>query len=406
MLGYPISFQDTNFEHEFVYFKSSYGDISKRYIPVGMPRLNPYFQYSVFFLYGINPESGKREGPHGTGVFIGIHDDSEIPLTPNRNNQIRHIYAVTCKHVACDGDSIIRINTKDGKSRFIPLEPHEWQYIYEGDDISAVDITDHLTEHDDFSHIPYNLFTTVEFFREYEFGIGEDGFMLGLFADQPGKDRNIAAARFGNVSLLADKDLPIEQGHEKERPSHIFDMRSRPGFSGSPVFVYRTPSSDIRNITYGPPFKFSFKSSGTLSQIPAVVGGIPYSPEDWQQHLEDVKNTFIRFFGIHSGQYHDKIKARKYKRKGEKDDHLRDGDELSMPNSMTVIVPAWEIRNLLNLPFFIKQREKRYMEREEKEKSEKNSVKPETAKESSNPSHKEDFTALVSEAAKKKQPTD
>src|ERR1700730_10815269 len=57
------------------------------------------------------------------------------------------------------------------------------------------------------------------------------------------------AARFGNISLLASDDAPIEQPNQQRRPSHIFDMRSRPGFSGSPVFVYRTPSGDLRYAT-------------------------------------------------------------------------------------------------------------------------------------------------------------
>ena len=37
--------------------------------------------------------------------------------------------------------------------------------------------------------------------------------MLGLLADQPGKKRNLVAARFGNLSLMADEDELIKQGN-------------------------------------------------------------------------------------------------------------------------------------------------------------------------------------------------
>ena len=58
--------------------------------------------------------------------------------------------------------------------------------------------------------------------------------MLGLFAEQPGEKQNFIAARFGNISLLAHDDAPLEQPNGYKRPSHIFDMRFRPGFQVHP----------------------------------------------------------------------------------------------------------------------------------------------------------------------------
>lgn len=395
MSFYPIRFQDANFEHIFACRKSSIEGIHKRYIPIGMPRLNPYFQNTAFFLYGINPKTGKLgTRPKGTGVLVGFWGPKK-GIVAQANRDIRHIYAVTCQHVAPDGASTIRINTNDGKSRFIEFEPHEWQFMPNGDDIAAVDITDRLKGTDSFSAVPPNLFATPDFFKEYEFGIGEDGFMLGLFADIPGKYHNMVAARFGNVSLLADKEELIKQGNNNKRPSHIFDMHSRPGFSGSPIFVYRTPSGDIRNIAYGPPFKFNI--SGGLISYSDIN---PMNDQNLLDQLEERQNTFIKFFGIHSGQYGDKVKAYK-ETTAETDEYLKDGDILKVPNSMTVVVPAWEVMNLLNLPIFVGQRNKR---EEEDRKNEENAAEPEsirTGDDSANPSHKEDFTRLVSAATKK-----
>ena len=191
---------------------------------------------------GFPLREGPKDGPHqrsaGTGFFIGLEAEGIWYL--------RHYYAVTCYHVAVRaGASILRINTKDGGSRFIELEPHEWQFIRDGDDMCAVDITDRLTDQDEYSVIPPNLVTWKDFITQEQVEIGEDGFMLGLFADHAGKKQNLIAARFGNLSLLARDDEPIEQPNGQKRPSHIFDMRSRPGFSGSPVFIYRTPPLGI-----------------------------------------------------------------------------------------------------------------------------------------------------------------
>ena len=51
----------------------------------------------------------------------------------------RHYYAVSNRHVTDRlGTSIMRINTRNGKSRLIELEPNEWHYAPKGDDLSAL----------------------------------------------------------------------------------------------------------------------------------------------------------------------------------------------------------------------------------------------------------------------------
>ena len=119
---------------------------------------------------------------------------------------MQHYYAVTCQHVLMSGASIIRINTKDGKSRLIELEPHDWEIIPGGDDMCAVDITERIsTETDKVSYLLQSLIVTKKFAADEQLEIGEDGFMLGMFAEQPGIEHNMVAARFGNVSLLASE---------------------------------------------------------------------------------------------------------------------------------------------------------------------------------------------------------
>lgn len=347
-----LRFQDAEFERMLAWCWSPLEGKSLRWVPYGVPRLNPAFKNMVFFLYGMDPESGEVVGPIGTGSFIGLEGKGTI--------HARHFYAVTCWHVAVQGGaSILRVNTSDGKSRFIELDPLEWQYIPGADDLCAADVTERVANGDEFSFVSPRLIVTKDFVRAEELEIGEDGFMLGLFAEQPGTDHNMVAARFGNVSLLASDDAPIEQPNEQKRPSHIFDMRSRPGFSGSPVFVYRTPAGDLRNAAQrGRDKAFRRRMKQTFGGTAREAGFIDIDEitDDWEAE----KNTFVALLGIHAGQYPEKVEARKENRtSAEHDDIVRDRDKLKIPSSMTVVVPAWEIMNLLNLPVFQAARRKR-----------------------------------------------
>lgn len=349
-------------------------------MPFGMPRLNSNFRNSVFFLYGKNPRTGELEEPCGSGFFVGMSPEGFDPL----QKFIRHVYAITCKHTAADGASVIRLNTTDGESRFIDIEPHEWQFIEDGDDIAAYDVTDRISKtKDEFSCVPLTLFVTKEFITQDQVDVGEDGFMLGLFADQAGKRRNMVAARFGNVSLLAHDDEPLKQPNGNYRPSHLFDMRSRAGFSGSPVFVYRTPASDLRTATErGSDKRFrhilsGFSNLGGSALVPYGIHVIGDNFADFYEAMEIRENTFLALFGIHVGQYHDRVRVKKSKSpRAESTVTIVDGDELDIPNSMALVAPAWAIEGLLSLEHFTEQRRLRELADREYEK---NVAKPESA---------------------------
>src|SRR5205823_82762 len=68
---------------------------------------------------------------------------------------------------------------------------------------------------------------------------------IGLFVDHDGVTTNVPSARFGNISMLPNKNATIEQPTNYRGESYVVDMHSRTGFSGSPVFVYRTFGSDL-----------------------------------------------------------------------------------------------------------------------------------------------------------------
>jgi hypothetical protein len=187
------------------------------------------------------------------------------------------------------------------------------------------------------------------FINDAGLSLGEDGFMLGLFTGQPGLYFNLPSARFGNLSQLANFAHPIEQGHGITRPSHIFDMHSRPGFSGSPVFIFRTPLSDLTNI----------QEDGTYV---LDLGDFTSTKHD----------AFVKLLGIHSGQFIENAETKK----AEAGRPITEGDKLRLQSSMTIIVPAWAINELLDVPALKEQREMREKKFEPK-------VIPEWAKTSS-----------------------
>ena len=343
--------------------KSALEAPSLRWLPFGMPRLNPIFRDMVFFLYGKNPKTGDTVGPLGTGVLVS--------LPKSRGWSSRHVYAVTCHH-CLKGEvsaSMIRLNTKDGQSRILDFEPHEWTFLQDGHDLAAMDVTDHLALTDQYSVCPTSYWATKEFITQTEFGIGEDGFMLGLFAHRPGKAQNVVAARFGNVSLLAHDEEPVEHPKGIFRPYHLFDMHSRPGFSGSPVFAYRTPAGDLRTAVLRGADK------------PRQSGRRVYDRSDWRtdeaefeyreasreaqervrEAIEARDNTFLVLLGIHVGQYPDVVTAKVIPRDAATETRLPvlDGDELSIPSSVTVVAPIWAVAELLDHQTFVQQRSAR-----------------------------------------------
>jgi hypothetical protein len=129
-----IGFEHLECRFERILWPSDIGAPTHRQVPVGMPKLRREMADSVFYLYRRNPKTGEIEGPCGTGSLVAKR--SPVPLNID-------LYGVSNYHVTNDlGASIIRLNTKDGKSRLLEYDPSEWHFLTGGDDLSMVDLTD------------------------------------------------------------------------------------------------------------------------------------------------------------------------------------------------------------------------------------------------------------------------
>jgi hypothetical protein len=338
--------------------------IGSKWIRPVMPKLRKGILNAVFYLYRIDPQSGKRTGPHGTGFVWSRQMKADGSQS--------HFYGISNWHLTHDlGASIIRLNTRDGKSRYLDFGPEDWHFLRGGDDLSAIDLTQaghvtdevgHYTEH--YGYVSQHTMDTDQI------SVGEDVFMMGLFANHHGGERNIPAVRFGNIAMLAEKDALIEQPNGNKRPSHLVDMRSRTGFSGSPVILYRIPENDLSDIPGQPP--------------PARL-------------------KVLTLLGVHCGQFYEAVEVRKSPPKfGEKlGDPIKDGDELFIQSGMNIVVPAWRVKELLDQEVFEVARQ----EREEKVRDWlRNRARGEAVVPPANdvnPNHQEDFMRLVGAATRK-----
>lgn len=350
---------------------SDIGEPVHRWVYTGMPRLHPQLQDCVFFLYGRNPSTGAIDGPLGSGFFVS--------RSPAAKPGLNHLYAVTNWHVAVRlGASIVRLNQKDGTTRFLDYEPSDWTFNAD-EDLAIIDVHDDLRPNDGISHINERQFLAGGVWSRSGLTIGDDAFMIGLFAGHHGGDWNVPCARFGNVAMLSSLHAKVKMTNGSEQPCHLVDCHSRGGFSGSPVFVYRTSGSDLTNLS---------------------------GKDVWGR--DKPTNVLFALLGIHCGQFWEEIEFQKSDQIAVEHSRrpITEGDKLSVPSSMTTVMPAWRISNLLDsepLEILRMKREVGWRQAQANTPRSENAPKPKASPLASdeNPNAREDFTSLLNVAAQK-----
>ena len=325
-----------------------------------MPRIPDQIADAVFYLYPTREAAEKGEQFGGSGFFYGA------PVGKER----WAVFAVTNWHVAVQGGcSVIRLNCKDGSADIFETDPSDWEFEPKSYDLAVMPF-----RYDEKKHraafLSHEMIATSKDITERSIGIGDDIFMLGRFVDHDGGTENRPAARFGNVSIMSQ---PVTQKNGARLPSHILDVHSRTGYSGSPVFVYRTPGGDF-----------------TVGDI--MLGG--------------PKARFLFLLGVHWGQFPEKweIKSGGTGINTNAAPVIGSDRYIEGMGGMTLALPATEIMKLLERP-----KMKAYLD-EVKENVRKvypdqavEEVAASTVPATDNPSHKEDFTRLLGAAVKEKK---
>lgn len=183
----------------------------------------------------------------GTGFVVG----KEIPGSAESGIGRRYVpYLVSNRHVVLEGSACVAsINKRGGGApTVLDIDQNDWVPHPHGDDVAATCILGLVDpEHHEMALIPDDWFITPEINYEYDIGPGDEVFMVGRFINHQGLLSNLPALRFGSISLMPEPiKHPNYPGFEQE--SFAVEMRSRTGFSGSPVTVYRTLATVLADI--------------------------------------------------------------------------------------------------------------------------------------------------------------
>ena len=334
---YSISWWDLDFDRLAVAFLSTAGTPQTKWVKVGMPRIPQGVIDGVFYLYRDRADAEAGRSPGGTG-FIVRYDGTLHEAVPGY-----HFYGVTNWHVACaDGFSTIRLNKIDGGTDVIELGPEDWTFMPGKYDVAVVPLTLDNNVHN------VSSISTTQFARKPDpdlgsyIGVGEDVFMIGLFIDHDGLTTNVPSARFGNISMLPNPNATIEQPTGYRGESYVVDMHSRTGFSGSPVYVFRTFGSDLTRVG-GHDFEEieidNAQIEGTYGNRMRARGGRIRA------------RSLFQLLGIHWGQFPERWELRdKSKLKESRKDLIVEGGYVEGMSGMTYVIPAWNILEVLNMP--------------------------------------------------------
>jgi hypothetical protein len=211
-----------------------------------MPRLQDLFLNSSVYLYPTEEQARDGRGSGGTGFITTI--TGKPPLS-----QSFHAYIVTAKHVLSDlGEIFIRVNRRPWLGKPVIFRTKEREWVPHRDaDVAVVQVALNPVELH-IAHVTEELYVTREMMAwpdddDYDpdkLGIGDDCYFFGRFMGHPGIEKNLPMLRFGNLAMM-----PREPVYGEE--AFLVEFKSMPGFSGSPVFIYRTGTIDFWN-TYKP----------------------------------------------------------------------------------------------------------------------------------------------------------
>ncbi|HUO06488.1 MAG TPA: hypothetical protein VMU16_14915 [Candidatus Binataceae bacterium] len=272
-----------------------------------MPRISDLIQDTIVYLYPSEKDAKDSASVGATGFLVHVYS-KHYPRNPRRGFD----YVVTNKHVA-EKARFVRINTTGGQ--FDILEA-DWKFHENGDDVAVSPIQ--------LSRMTHKIQTLGEKFildqktcSELYIGLGDDVFMMGRFIHFEGTERNIPTSRFGNIAMMNVEPLIDGDGFPQE--SFLVEMRTIPGYSGSPVFV---TLPKVRWEDH-PEFREQADARGSLTWLLGI---------EWMRSkasLDELQTPWI------NGQ---PVTVR-------------------VTTGMSGVIPAWKIRDVLDCDKFRTQRE-------------------------------------------------
>lgn len=212
-----------------------------------MPRTNDMLVRVAVYLYPSEQGAANATEAGGTG-FIVRRPGKVVPW---------HDYVITNRHNIESEARFVRVNTHQ-KTEPIDIFEGDWA-CSTTDDIAVCELPQHRM-HYDYQPIPIEYLITKETARELSIGLGDDLFMVGRFINHDGKERNIPVLRFGTIAMMPIEPLVVD---DQPQESFLIEVRTMPGFSGSPVFVHMPAEARTKD----PKFRPNVKDRALLEQF-------------------------------------------------------------------------------------------------------------------------------------------
>jgi len=218
------------------------------------------------------------------------------------------LYVVTAAHVVVLGCPVVRMSTQDGETRVLDLPSDAWHVHPDGDDVAVCPVGP-AADHGRIAFVPEPfLLSEADFVEQVD--PGSKIFFVGRFMGHDGKQRNAPTVRFGNLAIA--EVVPVrseESGLSQE--SILVEMRSLPGYSGSPVFVYN-------------PVEMFRLKDGAYLPAPNGLENVSLLGVDWS-HLSSREPVRQRDGNRHAEDYFVKLNS-----------------------GMAAVVPAWKLAQVLH----------------------------------------------------------
>jgi hypothetical protein len=345
-----------------------------RYVSRGgcMAKIGEDARRNVVFLGHDDSKAGDPSGIAvvGTGFLVYCGEGS-----------YHGVYLVTCGYIAdflADNPFVIRVNDEAGQARLDHVDMAVWHYH---SDYPAVDLAIMRYEPPEWSSgivLPVSEFLTPERARIWDIGPGGAAYLVGLFYLHMGKHRNLPVIHAGQIALMpSDEKIPVtnkKTGKPDEVEAYLVEIQGLKGASGSPVMVRPTLRHHIHELN---------KPAGTFDVDESIA-------------LSEGRDYFL---GMWIAAW-----------PGTADKYLGDArgipDSRWVPVGMGLVLPCDRIMDVLNYETVIGERQgamAKYRASMAAVPTGLGAEKraPET-KPDENPAHREDFTALLGEAAKPK----
>lgn len=261
----------------------------------------------VFLAVKTNPERAPKLGGTGFIVFIEVFEGNGV------------LYLVTAKHCidaikgeSCDGKVYVRANTQTFGAQFfeVTLDPWRFHPTDERVDVAVMPIK-FERPHIDHRAVPDAAFVTDEIIRKEQISPGDEIFMIGLFKEHGGQNRNIPIVRVGNIAAMPEEPVATRRG---AMDAYLVECRSIKGLSGSPVFVH----------------------IDELSRLP---------PQHMIIGVSEKRISFHYLLGLMHGHWDTEDAA-----------IVEDSSGRSVNVGIAIVVPAAKIREVLDHPDFVRSR--------------------------------------------------